>query len=146
MAKDAWLAADSLRTPNAPPAAFGLGRAVVGALHDTARRRSDAAAEALAADLAEELSDVRARAYALVDDVAPDEGVDERLALRAHVHELNHRACAALVTARAGGAMRLSDDAQRWSREAMFHLVQAQTAATRAALLDRWARRSGSDA
>ena len=42
------------------------------------------------------------------------------------------------TTASGGGAMKLTHDAQRLLREAAFHLVQAQTADTRAASLRLW--------
>lgn len=138
--KAAWLADDATRTPNAPPQSFGLTRAVVAALHDLGQRRRDGELEELAEVLAHETTRVRADAYALVDDVAPGERVDERLALRAHAHELAVRASAAYVAASAGSAMRLNHDGQRWAREALFHLVQAQTADTRGALVARWSR------
>ena len=68
------------------------------------------------------------------------EQIERRLELRAASQELLVRATTGLVTARAGAAVRLSDPAQRWHREAMFHLVQAQTAPGRTATLTRLLR------
>lgn len=133
--KEAWTAEDSTRTPNAPPNAFGLARSVVGALDDLGTRRSDPQVTDLARVLAEEVRTVRSAAYLLVDDVDPSERTEDRLELRAHSHELALRAAAAYVTAASGGALRRDHDGQRWMREAMFHLVQAQTPRTRAAYL-----------
>jgi hypothetical protein len=50
------------------------------------------------------------------------------------------RAAAGLVAARGGSAMYASSHEQRWAREAMFHLVQAQTDDVRAAQLAAFAR------
>ena len=46
----------------------------------------------------------------------------------------------ALIAARSGSAMLADSPEQRWAREAAFHLVQAQTAAVRAAQLTAFAR------
>jgi len=72
--------------------------------------------------------------------VPAEEALDDRLALRARSLELAVRASAALVAIGAGGSMALSSPAQRLAREALFHLVQAQTAPVRAATLRRLAR------
>ena len=48
------------------------------------------------------------------------------------------RTSGALVAAWAGAAMSLDHPAQRWAREALFHLVQAQTGPVREATLRRW--------
>ena len=50
------------------------------------------------------------------------------------------RASSVLVVSGAGASMALSDPAQRYAREAMFHLVQAQTGPVRSAELARYAR------
>lgn len=78
-------------------------------------------------------------AYRLVDEVPAGDRSAERLDLRAAATELATRAGAALVVAQAGGAMLRTSPAQRWAREAMFHQVQAQTAAVRAAQIRRYA-------
>ena len=148
--REGWLAADRLGTANASPHTFGLAAAVLAELARTGERRgatsagggpADAtAALRLAEVLQSELDDLRGEAYRLLDEEPADEQIERRLALRAASQELLVRATTGLVTARAGAAVRLSDPAQRWHREAMFHLVQAQTAAGRTATLTRLLR------
>jgi hypothetical protein len=55
--------------------------------------------------------------------------------------ELVVRAATALVTATGGSAMSLDAAPQRLAREALFQLVQAQTAPVREATLRQLARR-----
>jgi alkylation response protein AidB-like acyl-CoA dehydrogenase len=121
-----WLAADIARTTNATPGSLGLLRSVIVALGE---------ASPAAAALAVEAVSLRHRAYALVDDVPPEERTGERADLRAALADLTLRAVAALVTARSGRAMLRTSDAQRWAREAMFHLVQGTSEPVRAAML-----------
>jgi alkylation response protein AidB-like acyl-CoA dehydrogenase len=125
--RDEWLAADLARTTNATPGALGLLRAILIGLAES----SPDAAAALTAEAVL----LRCRAYGLVDEVPPLERTGERAQLRAALAELSVRSAAALVTARAGRAMLRTSNAQRWAREAMFHLVQAQTAPVREAML-----------
>ena len=141
-----FLAADAAKVANATPAVFGLVRTAVAALRETAERRRLAPAAALADAVEAEAVALRARVYALVDDVPAPERLEERRALRARAGELAVRATSGLVAARAGGALALSDPAQRLAREALFHLVQAQTPEVRAAQLDRWAQGVAADA
>ena len=70
------------------------------------------------------------------------EQVEDRLALRGASLELAVRAATALVVATGGSAMALSAPPQRLAREALFHLVQAQTAPVREATLQRLAERA----
>ena len=137
--REEWLASDATKTANVTPAVFGLLRAVVAELERTADRRGSAEAAELADALDGEGGALRAAAYRLIDDVPAAERIDERLRIRAAACELTVRASAALVCAQAGAAMLRSSPAQRWAREALFHLVQAQTAAVRAAQLRRFA-------
>jgi alkylation response protein AidB-like acyl-CoA dehydrogenase len=130
-----WAAGDALVTVNAPPAVFGLAGSALRLLAEHGVRRREPAAVAAAAALGAELDAVRARAYQLVDDVPPGDGVAERLSLRARALRLGVDAGTALVTAGAGGAMAAGAPAQRKAREALFLLVQAQTADVRAATL-----------
>jgi hypothetical protein len=51
---------------------------------------------------------------------------------------LAHEATAAMVAATGGSAIALDNPAQRWAREALFFLVQAQTGSVRDEMLDRW--------
>lgn len=133
--RDDWVEADRLKTANASPAVFGLLATVVRDLAGTARRRDDPLAADLAARLGDEAEELRRSAYALLDHVPPYEQVEDRLALRAAALELGVRAATALVAATGGGAMALQAAPQRLAREALFHLVQAQTGPVREATL-----------
>ena len=57
------------------------------------------------------------------------------MALRAQITKLAQEVTSALIAVQAGRAMLLSSPEQRWAREAMFALVQAQTQVTREALV-----------
>lgn len=138
--KPDWSARDAERTADATPASFGLARAALDRLAVTAERRGSRAAGELALALAARLVAARRSAYALADEVPPGVRVPERLALRAEALDLAQRAAAAVVAAEAGRAMLLDSPGQRWAREALFHLVQAQTGPLREELLDRWRR------
>ena len=137
-----WLEADRLKTANATPAVFGLLASVVRRLAELARDRGDRTAATLATRLGEEGDDLRGQAYALLDHVAPADQVEDRLALRGAALELVVRASTALVVATGGGAMALAAAPQRLAREALFHLVQAQTQPVREATLQRLLERT----
>ena len=130
-----WLAADAVKTANVGAHTFGLQREAVRRLDETAARRSDATAAALAQQLGSEGDRLRRVAYVLVDDVPAGEQLDDRLAVRAAALELTVRTTTALVAATGGGAMALDAAPQRLAREAVFHLVQAQTGPVREATL-----------
>ena len=130
-----WLSADALRTANAGPHHFGLQRECVRRLAETAARRDDGTAAALADALRAEGERLRSVAYTLIDDVPADEHVEDRLAVRACVLELVMRTATALVAATGGSALGADAAPQRLAREALFMLVQAQTATTREAQL-----------
>jgi alkylation response protein AidB-like acyl-CoA dehydrogenase len=130
-----WLADDRARTANASPAVFGLLRALLDALARQAGERDLPEAAAFADRAGERAAALREAAYRLVDDVDPAERTAERLDLRVAALGLLGRVAHAYVAACGGAAMSRRHRAQRWAREAMFHLVQAQTAAVRAATL-----------
>ena len=130
-----WLAADAAKTANVGPHTFGLQREAMRRLDDTAARRGDATAAALAQQLGREGDRLRRVAYVLMDDVPAQEQLDDRLAVRAAALDLSVRATTALVAATGGRAMALDAAPQRLAREAVFHLVQAQTAPVREATL-----------
>ena len=134
----AWLAADALRTVNPTPHTFGLQRECVRRLAETASCRGDGTAAALAHALGQEGERLRRVAYTLLDDVPAEELVEDRLAVRASSLELVLRTATALVAATGGSAMALDAAPQRLAREAVFHLVQAQTAPVREAVLQLW--------
>lgn len=128
-----WAASDAAAGTNVQPSTFGIARAALTELADRD--------EATAASLSTRLDDVRRRAYGLMDDVPAGDALDERLALRAEALLLGVEATAALVTSVGGRAMTGDHPAQRWAREALFHLVFAQTRPARASTLARIAGR-----
>ena len=129
-----YLGVDAVRTGDANPAAFGLARGAIAELEALAEERDDPAMREAAQALIDECRTTRTRAYALADSDGPR---DDRLAARAASLDLAARAARAVVIARSGAAMRRGSSAERRVREAMFLLVQAQTAATRTASLER---------
>lgn len=130
---DAWRRADEAKTANVNPAIFGIARGAISELDDLATSRNDSRVRALATKLAAECIDIRQRGYAAIDQ---DLDVELRLTIRAEALDLLMRACLAVVTARAGASMMSGCSAERRVREALFMQVQAQTAATRAAMQD----------
>lgn len=128
-----WLASDAHSTSDVNPATFGVTRGAIDELDDLAIQRADERLRALADRLAERVRDVRARAYAAAD---ADGDLETRRDLRAQALDLAVQSALAVITARAGAAMRAGHPAERRMREALFLQVQAQTAATRAASLD----------
>ncbi len=138
-----WRRVDANKAANVTPAVFGLLASVVARLEEAADRRDEPMALSLATGLAEETAAVRTAAYRLLDEVPAGEAIDERLALRARALELGVRAATALVAASGGAGMSLSSPAQRQAREALFHLVQAQTVPVRRATLARLAEVGG---
>lgn len=131
----AWLTADRHKTADATPYAFGLQRECVRRLAETAAARDDGTAAALAHQLGLEGERLRAVAYSLLDELPAGEHLADRLAVRASSLELVVRSATALVAATGGAAMSLDAAPQRLAREAMFQLVQAQTAPVREATL-----------
>ena len=130
-----WLAVDAAKTANPSPHTFGLQREAVRRLDETAVRRNDGTAAALAQQLGREGERLRRVAYTLLDDVPAGEQVEDRLAVRAASLELVVRTTTALVAASGGAGMSLDAAPQRLAREAVFHLVQAQTPPVREATL-----------
>ena len=130
-----WLAVDAAKTANPSPHTFGLQREAVRRLAETASKRDDGTAAALAQQLGREGDRLRRVAYTLIDDVPGVEQLEDRLAVRAASLELVVRTTTALVAATGGSAMATSAAPQRLVREAVFHLVQAQTAPIREATL-----------
>ncbi|MEV6809521.1 acyl-CoA dehydrogenase family protein [Streptomyces sp. NPDC051132] len=132
---DRWAAGDRVRTLHANPAVFGVAQAALSLLDDTS-----------AAPLRSRLAEVRRRAYDLADrpvpraragagPALPQAWVQERLAVRAEAFEVLRTATTAAVVAGGGRAMSLASRAQRLAREALFLLVQGQTAESREAQL-----------
>jgi alkylation response protein AidB-like acyl-CoA dehydrogenase len=134
-----WLRNDRRNTVMPNPAAFGVTEAAIRRLREVGQRSGLVPGLAAAERLEERLRSLRAHADRLFDDVPPDDGHDERLAVRSDVARLMVDATTALVVAGGGRSMALSDPAQRHAREAAFLLVQAQTRPARETLLRQWA-------
>ena len=131
-----WLAADSVRTVDASPAAFGVTRGALRELSDLAVQRQDADIAQSVERLAVQCREIRRAAYSLADRPSESNSA-ERLELRAALLDLVVRAATAVVIARAGAGVRSGTSAERRVREAMFLQIQAQTADSRRAGL-RW--------
>jgi alkylation response protein AidB-like acyl-CoA dehydrogenase len=136
-----WLAADQATSSNANPAIFGVGDSALAMLDDAATQRGEPATAQAAAALRRRFDDVRALAYALADEASSAAMIRRRLAVRAEALEVLIAITSGLVAANSGPAMSVTAPAQRKAREALFLLVQAQTAAARVATLERWAAR-----
>ena len=126
-----WRAADAARSSDVSAAVFGVTFEAARRL----RERDDPAATEFADAVTSEATELRAAAYALIDDLEPGDRVDERLRLRAQAHALACRATQGLVAAGAGRSMLMDAPAQRLARVALFLMVQGQTAAVREATL-----------
>jgi hypothetical protein len=119
-----WARTDRPKPTNASPAVFGVAEAALALLdQDTA------------GPLRARLGEVREQAYALAEHPAPHEHLAERLALRTQAYEVLMTATTAAVVAGGGRSLALTSRAQRLAREALFLLVQGQTAESRAAHL-----------
>ncbi|MGX1488478.1 acyl-CoA dehydrogenase family protein [Streptomyces tendae] len=121
---EGWAARDRVKTVSASPAVFGIAEAALALLDDE-----------VAEPLRGRLETVRERAYALADAPGIEADLAERLALRIDAAELMRTATTAAVVAGGGRSLALSSTAQRLAREALFLLVQGQTAASREAHL-----------
>jgi alkylation response protein AidB-like acyl-CoA dehydrogenase len=119
-APEQWHRDDDVATADVSPAVFGVARGALASL--------DVEEPALA----DELDGLRETAYAAANSDAP---LAERIALRGQALALCVRITAAAVTAAGGRALALDHPAQRRMREAMFLLIQAQTAPVRATTL-----------
>lgn len=135
-----WSRADALRTANASPAVFGLAGSALDLLRRRGVERDDVVATATADRIGEQLDEVRADAYRLMDHVAAQESTGRRLEIRARSLRLLVEATTALVVAGAGASLLVGAPAQRKAREGLFLLVQAQTEASRRATLELWGR------
>lgn len=125
--RSAWVVGDALRASNVQPSAVGISLAALEVLRTQA---PDAAAR-----LSVELAALRDQAYALADEDPTADDVAERLRLAAALLRLGVEITSTLVASAGGSAMALSQPAQRWAREATFHLVFAQTIDLRSAVL-----------
>ena len=122
-----WTAGDAMRAANVQPSAVGIALAALDALGPRAPEQ--------AAMLGGVLAELRARAYELSDQPPTAEDTAERLSLTARILRLGVEITSTLVVSLGGSALAMSAPAQRWAREATFHLVFAQTASLRTAVL-----------
>lgn len=135
-----WGRRDARPSANAVPAVFGVGLSALDLLAERGRTRDEREAVAAADRLRTRLLDVRAEVEYLLDDVDPDDERPRRLKLRALAQALMVEATTALVVSGAGRSMSTADPAQRKAREALFLLVQAQTAPAREVALRAFGR------
>lgn len=136
-----WAVQDARPTVNVNPAWFGIALRALELLAEAGRRPGESAAGEAAERLGAALLAVRAEAYRLFDQVHPDAETARRLELRARAQQLMVDVTTALVLSGAGRSMAAGAPAQRLAREAMFMLVQAQTAPARAGALRLWGSR-----
>ncbi|MFE5813581.1 acyl-CoA dehydrogenase family protein [Streptomyces sp. NPDC056479] len=120
-----WAATDRAKTVDASPAVFGITEAALAPL-----------AGETADPLRSRLEEIRGRAYELADLPPTSERMAQRLTLRIRAAELMRTATTAGVVAGGGRSLSLTGRAQRLAREALFLLVQGQTAESRGAHLD----------
>lgn len=123
------------RTANVSPAVFGLLRSIIEAISARAARDQVDEAVQLAAESAATVVRIRDEAYWLVDHVPAGEQTDYRLALRVQASLLLVRCAHAYLALCGGSGLSCGHAAQRWLRESMFYLVQAQTQESRRALV-----------
>ncbi|UQX00466.1 acyl-CoA dehydrogenase family protein [Streptomyces sp. RerS4] len=116
-----WIRAYDEENADAQPAVFGQLRATA----DYLLRSTPY--EELGLRVARKAAALRAEAYGLRDELPPGEGAEARLRLRAAALDLAVRAAATCVAAAGGRAIQYGHTAGRLSREAQFHLIQAQT-------------------
>jgi alkylation response protein AidB-like acyl-CoA dehydrogenase len=138
-----WRAGDRVRTLDVQPAVFGVAGSALRLLHRLGVERDQPAAVAAAQRLGEAVRTLREQVYRLVDDAPAGSRAQLRLSLRAGAQQLMTDATTALVIAGAGGSMAAGAPAQRKAREALFMLVQAQTASGREAALGLWGQHGG---
>jgi hypothetical protein len=127
------------------PAVFGLTAAALRLLDARGEQRGEPDARDVAERLGERLAEQREDAYRLLDDVPAAEQRELRLQVRARAQQLMVDATTALVVAGAGGSLAAGAPAQRMAREALFLLVQAQTADVRREALRQWGERVSGD-
>ena len=123
------------------PASLGLLRRVVVALAALGEERGRPEAVHAAFHLGGHGAALREQAYALIRDVPPAErAAPSARRCAASWPALTVRAAHALSPPGPGSGLLADSPEQRWAREAAFHMVQAQTAAVRAAQLTALAR------
>jgi alkylation response protein AidB-like acyl-CoA dehydrogenase len=137
-----WRISDRLTSSIGQTAALGVARRAVSLLAAIAERGdgNDADATSACASLREQINDCWADDDRLVSEMATP--IDDQAAWirqaslhRARCLELARTATTVLLAASGGRGMDLSHPAQRLAREAMFYVIQAQTADGRSATL-----------
>lgn len=125
-----WAKTDRPKPTNASPAVFGVAEAALALLD-----------EDTSGPIRTRLDNVRKQAYALAEHPVPHEYLGERLSLRTQAYEVLMTATTAAVVAGGGRSLSLTSKAQRLAREALFLLVQGQTAESRRTHLKALAER-----
>ncbi|MEV5529411.1 acyl-CoA dehydrogenase family protein [Streptomyces prunicolor] len=115
-----WAKADRPKPTNASPAVFGVAEAALALLD-----------EDMSGPIRTRLDNVREQAYVLAEHPVPHEYLEERLSLRTQAYDVLMTATTAAVVAGGGRSLSLTSKAQRLAREALFLLVQGQTAESR---------------
>lgn len=115
-----WAKTDRPTPTNASPAVFGVAEAALALLDDDT-----------SGPIRTRLDNVRKQAYTLAEHPVPHEYLAERLSLRTQAYEVLMTATTAAVVAGGGRSLSLTSKAQRLAREALFLLVQGQTAESR---------------
>jgi alkylation response protein AidB-like acyl-CoA dehydrogenase len=138
----AWRVTDRFASSIGQTAALGVAERAVSLLDDIAERGdgTDVDATAACTALREQLDDCWAEDDRLVSEMVA--AIDDREAWirgaslhRARCLELARTSTTALLAASGGRGLDLSHPAQRLAREAMFYVIQAQTADGRSATL-----------
>ncbi|NKB39745.1 MAG: hypothetical protein GKR86_01565 [Ilumatobacter sp.] len=135
---NAWRLTDQRRASIGQPAVLGVAERAIRLLRAAQHDEHDPAgptADALSDELASTWEQDDAVLTALSDPSSTSVALGAASAHRASCLALAHRSTTALLAAVGGGGMDLSHPAQRLAREAMFYVIQAQTADGRNAVL-----------
>ena len=122
-----WAERDAAMNSNVQPSTFGIALAALALLEE----REPGTAGVLRG----RVHALRAQAYRLLDEVPWAEVQDARLDLRARALLLAMECCTALLAARGGQGMDLSEPAQRLLRAAAFQLVHSSAGHVKAETL-----------
>ncbi len=134
-----WAVQDRLVTANTPPAVIGVAAAALRHLTAGGPRGAEPAAAQAASAIGARLARVRSEALRYLEQVPPERGGHDRLALRAEALHVMAEATTALVAAGGGRSMANGAVAERLARGGLFLIIQAQTHDVRTATLHRWA-------
>jgi alkylation response protein AidB-like acyl-CoA dehydrogenase len=140
---DAWRRADRLRAALGQPAILGVAARAIRLLGERYTDAQDAS-KRLAAQLAD-LWDRDDVLLARLGESGTDDVITAASDHRSACLDIGRRATTALLAASGGAGMDMHHPAQRLAREALFYVIQAQTADGRAATLRSISRSPGRD-